>query len=240
MLLFDSKDHDFSDLSFRDDRTQENSVCAINYSEDYKQLHLAWLQIHKESTERAFYLSKLVIEQNPSHYAVYLDRWRLVNKLNKPYDDELNFISIIILSNLKNYQVWNYRHVITQHYIEHLNKPVQTAQMHFTSQQDLITKDLEFVWDTLAMEPKNYHAFTYLYQQLPHFSPAHIQLELSRTLTEITNDMYNNSMWHYRLQLLKLSHDWIDSELALVLKCIDAASDNESVWAHIQGYTRLI
>eukprot|EP00834_Sanchytrium_tribonematis_P000503 NODE_9_length_64580_cov_1.431941.p30 type:complete len:280 gc:universal NODE_9_length_64580_cov_1.431941:14776-15615(+) len=244
MLLFDTNGFDYSDIKFEDNMTSENSLCSINYSEDYKQLHLAWLQIYNEESERALHLSKLIIEQNPSHYAVYLSRFNLVKKFKKSLYLELCFISQIIYNNLKNYQVWNYRQVIVLEIIKSLKENDGGAILQYdfdekdeevVSKKQLVKSELEYVHSTTDIEPKNYHAFTYLYHLLPYFDEEILHLEIQFTSEEIEKDVFNNSIWHYRLQLLKKSKNWLDTELILILESLRLSNSNESIWAHITG-----
>eukprot|EP00835_Amoeboradix_gromovi_P000834 NODE_31_length_32452_cov_0.352672.p14 type:complete len:245 gc:universal NODE_31_length_32452_cov_0.352672:26009-26743(+) len=241
-LLFDTKSFNYDDLVLKDDLTTENSVCAINYSEDFRQLHLAWIQLHEEESERVFHLSTLLIQRNPSHYTVYIDRIKMVKVLKKSLTNELQFINEIIMSNQKNYQVWNYRQSIVMLLLEDLeaevgrNAVIPTEHIEFQSKAQLIESELDFVHDGLEIEPKNYHAFTYLYHLLPWFNEKILSNELLFTLEQINVDVYNNSIWHYRMQLLKKSKDWKESEIELVLASLEKSKENESVWAHIAGY----
>ena len=244
-LLFDTSNYNYDDLSFEDDGTEENSVCSINYSADYKQIHLAWIQIHEEISERAFHLSKILIEANPSHYTVYIDRLRIAKALSKSLVVELQFISNIIVHNLKNYQVWNYRQTLVMQLIKNTKAQDGGDIMYYTfndesilkieSKMQLIASELFFVHETLKEEPKNYHAFTYLCHLLPYLSDKLLESELEFTKDQIIQDVYNNSIWHYRLQLLKKTKNWKDSEVQFIIKSLEQTNNNESVWAHAEG-----
>ena len=243
MILFETNGFDYTDLNLTDDPLAENSVCKINYSEDYKQIHLAWIQIHSERTTRALHLSQLIITFNPSHYAAYIDRLELVEHFKVELLSELIFISTLILSNLKNYQVWNYREKIVKRILSSLNEQdggdvltYDNKDQKIASQGQIIKSELQFCHKTLESEPKNYHAFTYIYNLIPFYSESTCDSELLFTEKQLDLDVYNNSVWHYRLQLLKFSAHWKDDELELVFKSLEIDINNESIWAHIEGY----
>ncbi len=65
-----------------------------------------------EKSERAFELTKDAALLNPANYTVWYYRRILIRDLNKDLSEELDFITSVINSHPKNYQVWQRKQII--------------------------------------------------------------------------------------------------------------------------------
>ena len=97
--------------SVEDGETSE--IVRIAYTETFKEVYGYFRAILKlnEKSERAFELTRDVALLNPANYTVWHFRRLLIKELAKSLPDELAFITSVINSHPKNYQVWQRKNI---------------------------------------------------------------------------------------------------------------------------------
>ncbi len=135
---------------------------------------------------------------------------------------ELDFITNVIRSNPKNYQVWQHRRNI----VEYLNDPSQ---------------ELTFTAEILKRDSKNYHAWQYRQWVIKKYNLW--ENELSYIDSLLVSDCRNNSAWNQRYFYISQTNDLrkveslsvLNAEVAFTLDKIDTCIDNESSWNYLRG-----
>ena len=88
--------------------SETNDIVRIAYTETFKEVYDYFRAVLKlnEKSDRAFELTKDAALLNPANYTVWYYRRILIRDLKKDLRDELDFITSVINSHPKNYQVW--------------------------------------------------------------------------------------------------------------------------------------
>jgi protein farnesyltransferase/geranylgeranyltransferase type-1 subunit alpha len=100
--------------------------------------------------------------------------------LKSPLDDELQLVDELAIKHLKTYQVWHHRRLLVQ----------QTRNPG---------PELEFIANSLQVDAKNYHTWSYRQWILAYFNDDALwSHELDFVESMLENDVRNNSAWHHR------------------------------------------
>ena len=175
-----------------------------------------------EKSDRAFELTKDAALLNPANYSVWYYRRILIKELNKDLNEELEFITNVIRSHPKNYQVWEHR----KNVVDLLQDPSQ--ELFFT--QQIIKKD-----------SKNYHAWQYRQWVIKNFALWSNELDYIDELLD--QDIRNNSAWNQRYFYLSNRNNLnsadsvkvLNEEIEFCLNKIDLCIDNESSWNYLRA-----
>lgn len=181
-----------------------------------------------ELSKRAFHLTTVCIDKNPSNPTVWVYRRKLVDtpEIEQPWQTELAFTASILKSSRKNYQVWEYR--------RHCIINTETYNVEF-----------EFIDVALAEDAKNYHAWAHRawllrqLQQLNRLNSSVVSEQFSAMEWYIRSDVRNNSAWNFRSFLLQTISDSPDhavtpqSEVDFACDMAALAPRNESPWNYL-------
>lgn len=113
-------------------------------------------------------------------YAIRQYRYKTLMALKSPLDDELQLMDELAIKHLKTYQVWHHRRLLVQ----------QTRNPG---------PELEFIANSLQVDMKNYHTWSYRQWILAYFNDDTLwshELDFVESMLEI--DVRNNSAWHHR------------------------------------------
>ena len=171
---------------------------------------------------RAFNLTKHAAMLNPANYTVWYYRRILLKELNLDLNQELAFITDVILGNPKNYQVWQHRRSL----VDWLQNP---------------SNELKFTEQILKKDSKNYHAWQYRQWAIKKFGLWDHEINFINFL--LKQDIRNNSAWNQRYFYISNKNDLnhIDSikvlneEIDFCLEKIEACIDNESSWNYLRA-----
>ncbi|KAJ9108994.1 hypothetical protein QFC21_000320 [Naganishia friedmannii] len=138
--------NDVQPISQQDAR---DGLVPIAYSREYSDAmdYFRAIASAQEYSERALDLTEHIIRRNPAHYTVWQYRMSTLLALQKDLQQELQLMNEFAEENLKSYQVWHHR---------------LTLITHMEPQLAELTKEIEFIHDSLMPDPKNYHTWAYL------------------------------------------------------------------------------
>ena len=201
----------------------------------------------EECSPRSLRLTEHVISMNPAHYTVWLYRFSVVKHLQLPIPEEFTWLNEVALSNLKNYQIWHHRQLLTDHYLPTLLAEGPEAVKRFAK------SETDFISRILQEDTKNYHVWSYrqyLVGKLGLWTPA----ELGAAQSMIEDDVRNNSAWSHRFFVVfsdsnqsttpalpatehdpKVPGEVIDRELRYAREKIQIAPQNQSPWNYLRG-----
>ncbi|CAK7267104.1 CAAX geranylgeranyltransferase alpha subunit [Sporothrix epigloea] len=240
----------------------EGALAAITYPEAYAEAvsYLRAVMTAPEYSARCLRLTEHVISLNPAHYTVWLYRFSLVSALGLPLEKEIEWLNGVALQNLKNYQIWHHRYLLSEHYYLDLAKDSSKVK-------DFARSEMDFLTTILAQDTKNYHVWSYR-QYLVRKLGYWVDAERRSMEAFIQQDVRNNSAWSHRFFLvfsdpsystqkssdavakapletaigeLNLAHDLavpaeiLDREIAYAQEQIQRAPQNESPWNYLRG-----
>lgn len=200
----------------------------------------------KEHTARCLRLTEHIIGMNPSHYTVWLYRYDIVQALNIPIREELEWLNEVSLNNLKNYQIWHHRQLL-------LDLHYPTLQSDESTLKELAHKEHSFLEDILEKDTKNYHVWSYRQYLVRKLKLWDSVDEMSSIEQMIDDDVRNNSAWSHRFFLVfsnpaystpdshateydaKVPADIIDREVVYAQEKIRLAPQNQSPWNYLRG-----
>ncbi|KAK2721186.1 protein farnesyltransferase/geranylgeranyltransferase type-1 subunit alpha-like [Artemia franciscana] len=197
-----------------------NPIVSIAYSDTFKDVYgyFRAIVVANERSERAFELTTDAVQLNPANYTAWQYRRLLLEDLNKPLADELEFCRDTIENNPKNYQVWHHR----QYVVSKLKDP---------------SKELRFTEIILSNDPKNYHAWTHRQWVLTKYKLFDDEIEFVERLLD--DDLFNNSAWNHRFFVIKnhlgFTPGICSNEIKYTLKSISKMPMNESSWNYLRG-----
>ncbi|TPX33832.1 hypothetical protein SmJEL517_g03327 [Synchytrium microbalum] len=173
-----------------------------------------------EKSQRVLDLTSFIISHNPAHYTVWKCRQDVLQELKSDLHQELEWVTELVESQPKSYQIWHHRQVI----MERLNDT---------------STEKAFLNDMLQDDSKNYHLWTYRQWLLTHFGGALWDDELSDVNVLIDQDVRNNSAWMHRYFVLVNRPggfgESLDDEIQYVMTKIKLAPRNESPWNYARG-----
>lgn len=215
----------------------------------------------KEYSPRALQLTDRIISMNPAHYTVWLYRFAIVEALNISIPDEIAWLNEVSLEHLKNYQIWNHRQLLLDHYYP----AIATSDDEVRA---LARSETDFIAQMLDLDTKNYHVWSYrqylvrkLGQALWPSSEAAAPEDQEAASTELrgvsqllNRDVRNNSAWSHRFFVVfsdpgqstpgrhatepdadAVPAAVVDRELAYAKAKIDLAPQNQSPWNYLRG-----
>ncbi|KAG2343035.1 protein prenylyltransferase [Suillus weaverae] len=203
-------------------------LAPIFYTDEYKDATNYFRGIVKsgEMSPRVLELTENVIRQNPGHYSAWQYRYKTLMALKSPLDDELQLMDELAIKHLKTYQVWHHRRLLVQ----------QTRNPG---------PELEFIANSLQVDMKNYHTWSYRQWILAYFNDDALwSHELDFVENMLESDVRNNSAWHHRFFVAFQSgvrngdedrDAIVRRELAFVKERIAIAPNNASAWNYLRG-----
>ncbi|KAI1254350.1 hypothetical protein MGN70_004747 [Eutypa lata] len=241
----------------------EGALAAIAYPEDFAESmsYLRAVMAAKEYSPRALQLTDRIISMNPAHYTVWLYRFAIVEALNISIPDEIAWLNEVSLEHLKNYQIWNHRQLLLDHYYP----AIATSDDEVRA---LARSETDFIAQMLDLDTKNYHVWSYrqylvrkLGQALWPSSEAAAPEDQEAASTELrgvsqllNRDVRNNSAWSHRFFVVfsdpgqstpgrhatepdadAVPAAVVDRELAYAKAKIDLAPQNQSPWNYLRG-----
>jgi Protein prenyltransferase alpha subunit repeat len=204
--------------------------------------------VAEEHTSRCLRLTEHVISMNPAHYTVWLYRFKIIQVLDIPIPDEIEWLNEVALSNLKNYQIWHHRQLLIDHYYPKITDDEEAVKKVGKS-------EIAFINQILEEDTKNYHVWSYrqdLVAKLGLFSMA----ELASTQNLIEDDVRNNSAWSHRFYIVfsdpshstkgaspmehdpKIPESIIERELKYTRDKILLSPQNQSSWNYLKDEHR--
>ena len=192
-------------------------LCTIAYPQEYIDLMQQFNSLEEASLQGLEIMQRILEEYNPAHYTIWKRRWEFIIALDYDLENELVWITELLMENPKTYQIWNYRQKI----ISHIGQP-----------QD----ELQVISEILTDDAKNYHAWSYRQWIIKKFSLFDHELDYTALL--ISQDPYNNSAWNQRYFLFKMTRVNVDQELEFIKENIQKYPRNESVWNYYRGLVR--
>ncbi|KAF2671525.1 farnesyltransferas-like protein [Microthyrium microscopicum] len=201
-------------------------LAQIAYTDEYAEAmsYLRATMASNELSERVLALTEDIIRLNPSHYTVWLYRFRTLSALpTASLTTELTtFLNPLSLRHLKNYQIWHHRQLLV-------------------SAIGSYEGEAEFLVDMFAKDAKNYHVWSYRQWLVRHFKLFHSASELAFTEQLIGEDVRNNSAWNHRWHVNFADGDGLSDsglvakELEYAMGKIELAAQNESAWNYLRG-----
>ncbi|KAI8918125.1 hypothetical protein BC831DRAFT_390429, partial [Entophlyctis helioformis] len=196
-------------------------LVPIAYSADYAKAmnYFRAVSVAGERSERVLELTSYIINENPSHYAVWKYRLDTVRALGKPMEDELRFTEELASEHPKSYQIWHHRLAVSD----------SIAQPQ---------AEIEFINRMLQIDSKNYHAWSYRQQIVSKYKLWESDLaDIDRLLKE---DVRNNSAWNQRFFVFsrrpdEFTKEDLEHEVSYALTRINMAPRNESPWNYLRG-----
>ncbi|ODV95249.1 hypothetical protein PACTADRAFT_49998 [Pachysolen tannophilus NRRL Y-2460] len=205
-------------------------ICNIQYSDEYKLVmgYLIKLMSLKEYSERALILTDQVIKLVPAHYTIWQYRFDIIKFLKKDILKELEWCERVALENQKNYQIWHYRQLLIELYINNNGK---------------FKPEFEYpLIDTMIGEDnKNYHVWAYRKWLVEKFNLYADQREIFFINEMLTKDIRNNSAWNHRFFIFfnnnnkEITKNLIKQEIEFTKNAIDLAPQNPSPWNYLLG-----
>ncbi|XXH00625.1 hypothetical protein Hte_006973 [Hypoxylon texense] len=225
----------------------EGALAAIAYPDEYAEAmgYLRAVMAVKEYTPRCLRLTERIISLNPAHYTVWLYRFAIVKTLNIAIPDEIEWLNEVSLTYIKNYQIWNHRQLLLDHYYP-------TIVMSPSDVAALGDSERQFLERMLEEDTKNYHVWSYrqyLVRKLGLWDEEE-RLSIEALLDE---DVRNNSAWSHRFFVAfsdpayatpgshateadpKVPSEIIDREVAYAQAKISLAPQNQSPWNYLKG-----
>lgn len=199
----------------------------------------------KEYSPRCLRLTEHVISLNAAHYTVWLYRFSIIQALNIPLRDEIEWLNDVSMANLKNYQIWHHRRLLMDHYYPLLKSQPEEVEKLAKSEQ-------AFLAQILAEDTKNYHVWSYRQYLVPKIG-IFGESELQAAVALIDEDVRNNSAWAHRFFVvfsdpaystegsLSTEHDpkvpaeIVDREIKFAQDKILLAPQNQSPWNYLRG-----
>lgn len=182
-----------------------------------KQLNrLRYLLLHKEYSQRGFALSEHIIREMKNHYAAWVYRRDLLQTMNKRdlFQDELDFCNAIILEEPKGFQTWEHKRFCS------------LALKELDHEKE--TKFLEII---LALDSKNYHAWSFRVWMTKQFNLYERELALIDIV--LADQIDNNSVWSYRKFLSKHLGLSLEAEENLCYSMLESNLKVESIWYYL-------
>lgn len=201
--------------------------------------------VAEEYSPRTLRLTENVIEMNPAHYTVWLFRFKIVQALNIPLEDEFKWLNGVSLEHLKNYQIWHHRQLLLDHLYDKIAAQPDEVKK-------LARNEADFIRVMLEEDTKNYHVWSYrqyLVRKLGMWNPQ----ELGATQSLIEDDVRNNSAWSHRFFLVfsdpahstpgshatehdpKIPADVVDREIRYAEEKMLIAPQNQATWNYLRG-----
>lgn len=203
----------------------------------------------EEYSPRCLRLTDLVIDMNPSHYTVWLYRFKIISTLQLPVPDEITWLNQVALENLKNYQIWHHRQLLVDYYYPDLSAKAEQEPAILTN---FANSERQFIETMLQEDSKNYHVWSYRQALVRKLNIFNIT-ELAATQNLIEADVRNNSAWSHRFFLMfsnpahatadlsptehdpKIPVDLITKESKYAEEKILLAPQNQSPWNYLRG-----
>jgi len=228
----------------------ESALARIAYPDFYAEAisYLRAVMVAEEYTPRCLRITEHVISMNPAHYTVWLYRFKIIQVLDLPIPDEIEWLNEVALNNLKNYQIWHHRQLLLDHYYPKIADDDEAVKK-------LAKSEIDFVNQILAEDTKNYHVWSYrqdIVAKLGIWTVA----ELGSTQNMIEDDVRNNSAWSHRFYLVfsdpsqstkdalptehdpKVPESVIERELKYTRDKILLSPQNQSSWNYLRGVLR--
>ncbi|KAI1480194.1 protein prenylyltransferase [Daldinia eschscholtzii] len=225
----------------------EGALATIAYPDEYAESmsYLRAVMAAKEYSPRCLRLTERIISLNPAHYTVWLYRFSIVQALNISIPDEIEWLNEISLAHIKNYQIWNHR----QQLIDHYYPAIVTVPSEVGA---LAESERRFLEQMLQLDTKNYHVWSYrqyIVRKLGIWNDA----ERQSIETMIHEDVRNNSAWSHRFFIVfsnpayaspdshatehdpKIPDDIVDREIEYAEQKILLAPQNQSPWNYLRG-----
>ncbi|KAL7625688.1 CAAX geranylgeranyltransferase alpha subunit [Parahypoxylon ruwenzoriense] len=240
-------DPDWDDVVPIPQSEPEGALAAIAYPGDYAEAmsYLRAVMAAKEYSPRCLRLTEDIISMNPAHYTVWLYRFSIIEALNISIPDEIEWLNEVSLNHIKNYQIWNHRQLLIDHYYPAIAAtPSDVAA--------LAESEREFMARMFEQDAKNYHVWTYrqyLVRKLGMWGDAERQsIEIL-----IHEDVRNNSAWSHRFFVVfsdpayatpdshatehdpKVPAEIVDREIQYAKDKIILAPQNQSPWNYLKG-----
>ncbi|KAK8030527.1 prenyltransferase alpha subunit [Apiospora arundinis] len=228
----------------------EGALAAIAYPEDYAESmsYLRAVMAANEYSPRCLKLTEHIISMNPAHYTVWLYRFAIIQHLDMPFLDEIEWLNNVALDYLKNYQIWHHRQLLLDHYYPTIaDTPDEVKRFARTERA--------FVMEMFAEDAKNYHVWSYrqyLTRKLGMWeNEEHGEIDSIEGM--IDDDVRNNSAWSHRFFLVfsnpryatpdshatepdpKVPADIVNREIAYAQAKIELAPQNQSPWNYLRG-----
>ncbi|KAG0000278.1 CAAX geranylgeranyltransferase alpha subunit [Modicella reniformis] len=226
-----------------------NPLVPIAYTKEYSTTmdYFRAISRSQEKSQRALDLTKIVIEQSPSHYTVWHYRQRLLEALSVDLSKELDWTQWMIGENPKSYQIWHHRQVVIGRLSAGGATSTSTISYRDLSETQQKTKretvqvELDFIASALADDAKNYHAWSYRQWVLSYFGKGPWwDEELAYIDNLLTTDIRNNSAWNQRFYVVTLgpqglTDEIVQREVQYTKTKIERTPNNESPWVYLSG-----
>ena len=195
---------------------EPNSPFFMQFSSDHELIMQIFRGIMNtnEISQRALYLTELLLEENPNDSAIWWYRSKILNKIGFDPLKELELTDNVIKTNLKSYQCWQHRKWVLRNMKKKPN-------------------DLNYLRQRLYEDTRNFHAWSYAIW-LGEFYRMYDEV-LNLTTEFIDLDKTNSSAWNARITLFKESKKDLNEELIFTFTKITVDGGNESCCNHIRA-----
>ncbi|KAG5951189.1 hypothetical protein E4U53_003600 [Claviceps sorghi] len=224
-----------------------DALARIAYPDDYAEgvSYLRAVMAAEECSPRCLRLTEHIISMNPAHYTVWLYRFKIIQTLQIPIPEEIDWLNEVVMSNLKNYQIWHHRQLLIDYYFPSIASEEETVKQ-------LARTETQFLNTMLEEDAKNYHAWSYRQYLVKKLGMWNIT-ELAATQNLIEDDVRNNSAWAHRFFIVfsdpavstaglsatahdaKIPASIVDRELGYAKEKILLAPQNQSSWNYLRG-----
>ncbi|KAB8337077.1 hypothetical protein FH972_021381 [Carpinus fangiana] len=182
-----------------------NALATIAYTDEYREAtsYLRALMAENELSERGLLLTEHIIHLNPAHYTVWLYRSKTLESLGTPVPDEIQWLNLIALEHIKNYQIWHHRQTLLTRLQASGNEAILKA---------VLKNEPPFLEEMLDKDTKNYHVWSYRQWLVKEFDMWDDYGELEAAEHWLEEDWYNASAWNHRWFLTMGRETLPDSE----------------------------
>ncbi|VEU24217.1 DEKNAAC105411 [Brettanomyces naardenensis] len=260
-------DYDYSDLEplpLDSPETDDIILCRIMYSEEYKTLmsYMRALMAKNELSERALYMTELVIGKVAAHYTVWEYRYKIVKELagegaadnaaenaadNAPdglQDSQGPGVSPSTI--LQRELSWCGRIALENeknYQIWHYRQLIIGLMIDLlyggdSSSYDIEKEEYPIISKMIKDDEKNYHVWSHRRWLVETFKLHSSKEELRFTEELLIQDVRNNSAWNHRFFVIfggKTMNRDLDEEIEFVKLQIEKSPTNPSSWNYLRG-----
>lgn len=210
----------YSDLAGLPCGQNTSGPLVVRYSEEYDRLMSVFRELleRDELSQRALEVCTIINKKVPSNPVAWWFRERILTHLSYDFEKEIQFLNERQIRAPKPFQLWSHR-------------------VWLVWQREEPPDEDEFFDDIIAVDEKNFHAWSYFCQFADKFGKEDWLLD--KTLGRIQHDTENNSAWSARYYVIQKRGVVSDEELEFTLNLLLLAPKSESTCNYLRGLLKI-